>query len=115
MKQPNRSARRPNYSQSQRRRDTRHDPRDHRVQFLIRRVGLFHDLLSDVVESFVLCYEQRLSAHSTRTPTFRSLSVSLLTSRHTVTSEFSTRLCVERIQLYGSTTTSDTFGDGKIE
>merc|ERR1719377_243685 len=36
-------------------------------------------------------------------------------SRQNDSSEFSTSWCTDSVQLYGSTTVSDTFGDGTIE
>merc|ERR1719261_1683217 len=43
------------------------------------------------------------------------ISYSASLSRQKDSSEFSTSWCTESVQLYGSTTVSETFGDGTIE
>merc|ERR1712072_279092 len=45
----------------------------------------------------------------------KQISYSASLSRAKLKSEFSTSWCTDSVQLYGSTTVSDTFGDGTIE
>merc|ERR1719335_1799049 len=45
----------------------------------------------------------------------KQMSYNASLSRQKDSSEFSTSWCTESVQLYGSTTVSDTFGDGTIE
>merc|ERR1719428_799359 len=45
----------------------------------------------------------------------KQISYSASLSRQNDSSEFSTSWCTDNVQLYGSTTVSETFGDGTIE
>merc|ERR1719181_1262487 len=45
----------------------------------------------------------------------KQMSYNASLSRQKDSSEFSTSWCTESVRLYGSTTVSDTFGDGTIE
>lgn len=73
----------------------------------------FEDVLVDVVQRLVLSMQHPF-AKSVETDFNVVRQGTQLTSRQHVISVFSTRLWVDKMALYGSTTVSDTFGLGKI-
>ena len=85
-------------------RETSHNLGDNPVQIRVLWVLQLQLRVADLVQRLIL--KRQLHCH-VRKPR--------LTSIQQVISEFSTRLLVDKTQLYGSTTVSETFGEGKIE